>query len=92
MTQKHKIAKAVRDELSKFIGQTNNQFTRDCIKEDLTGLLMKFSDTMGFRAKLPIVSVEVNGMTATVTLTDPRTGELIPVEEWVTRGEGGFYG
>jgi len=92
MTQKHKIAKAVLQELSKFVGQPNTQFTRDCIKEDLTGLLMKFSKDMGFRSQLPSVVVEINGTSAAVSIVDPRTGETISLSEWVTRGEGGFYG
>lgn len=91
MTQKHKLANDIKEELSKFIGQRNDRFTRFQIEADLFRVLWNFSDTLGF-SKMPEIETKVNGKAIEITFTDPKTGETISIEEWATRAEGGFYG
>lgn len=93
MTQKHKIAAEVQQELQKFIGQLNDPFTAANIRSDVFHVLWRFSDELGFPAKLlPEIELKIQNHTIVVSLTDPKTGELLTTEEWVLRAEGGFYG
>jgi len=99
MTQKHILAKAVKDELSKFVGQKKDDYVRECIRQDLFNLFYRFAENTGFSALPPDVNTSFSPSITwqdknqlVVTLTDPKTGEIISVEERVTRAEGGFYG
>lgn len=85
------LEKAVQETLSKFVGQVNDEFVRESIRNDMVFVLYSFAEVMGVKLALPEVNVELNGKDAIITLTDPKTGETISVSDWSLRSLEGFY-
>ena len=77
--------------LTQFIGKPNNEDNAKAIKQSMVEVLKKFSDTLDLKAPLPKIDVVIEGRTAEFSLTDPKTGLPITLEEWVGKANSGFY-
>lgn len=85
------MAETLKDSLSKYIGQINNEQTIKELNAHMLDVLHSFSRMLEVYAPLPKIEVTVRDQQASFDFYDPKTGGKINVGDWISKAIEGYY-